>query len=236
MLISHKKKFVFIHIYKTAGTSVMNVFLPYARLTDRMVFDFKFTSKIVSFIIRLMNWYDDGQKQFTGVHKHAPATDIRNLIGEKLYNEYFSFIFVRNPFDLIVSLYFYISQSRVHIDHESVLKMTFSEFVEWYISSKPALQLDFVTDPITKKVIVNYIGRFETLNDDMNFIVQRLGLPSERSLQHRNPSKKRKSKDYKSYYDAETRELVASYFQKDLDNFGYCFEGTYTPEIPVLSI
>ena len=46
------------------------------------------------------------KKQFTGFHKHAKAIDIKKKIG-KQYSNFFKFCFVRNPYDHLVSLYFY---------------------------------------------------------------------------------------------------------------------------------
>ncbi|KQC29344.1 sulfotransferase family 2 domain-containing protein [Flagellimonas eckloniae] len=224
MLISHKKKFVFVHIYKTAGTSVMNVFLPYGRFIDRLVFDFWFSKKIISQIIKLMKWNDDGQRQFTGVHKHAPAIAIKNYMGPS-YDDYFSFVFVRNPYDLMVSLYFYISQAKLHVDHERVSKMTFTEFATWHISTNPKTQWDFVADPTTGNLMVDYVGKFETLNSDLEHIMSKLDLADNRGLTHKNPSRKRKSKDYRDYYDTSTKKMVSDYFKKDLEGFGYSFDG-----------
>jgi len=225
MLISHKNKFIFVHIYKTAGTSVTSVFLPHSRLIDRLVFEFVPTRKFVSLIIRIMNWYDDGQKQFTGVHKHAKAIDILNYLGEKKFFDYYKFVFVRNPYDLMVSLYFYISQSKNHIDYAKVSDMSFKEFLVWYISKTPPLQLDFIRHPKTKEIIVDYIGKFETLDKDIDCIQRKLELNTVKNLTHLNPSSKRKSKDFRAYYDEETKSMVGSYFKEDLDVLGYDFNG-----------
>ena len=225
MLISHRKKFVFVHIYKTAGTSVSDLFLPYARLRDRMVFQILPTRKVVSLIIRLMNWYDDGQKQFTGVHKHAPAIDIKNYMGARKYDAYYKFIFVRNPYDLMVSLFFYIRQAKVHRDHEKVSAMEFDEFVRWEIDRKPPLQWHFLTDPTNGEVIVNYIGYFETLKEDIDFLKKKFDIQEAGSIQHKNPSNQRSKKDYRTYYTEESKRLVADYFKEDLQQLGYSFEG-----------
>ena len=36
MIISHSKKFIFIHIYKTAGTSISQALLPHARFIEKI--------------------------------------------------------------------------------------------------------------------------------------------------------------------------------------------------------
>jgi len=225
MLISHSKKFVFVHIYKTAGTSISDLFLPYSRLKDRLVFQFKPTRKFVSLVIRLMKWHDDGQQQFTGVHKHAPAIDIKNYMGATKYDDYYKFIFVRNPYDLMVSLYFYIRQAKVHRDHERVNTMEFDEFVKWEIERNPPLQWDFLTDPDSGEIIVNYIGYFETIKDDISFLKTKFALGEAGSIQHKNPSNKRSKKDYRTYYTEDSKNRVEQYFKKDLENLGYSFEG-----------
>lgn len=172
-----------------------------------------------------MNWYDDGQKQFTGVHKHALAIDILKYLGEKKYYDYYKFVFVRNPYDLMVSLYFYISQSKKHVDYNMVSGMSFKDFLIWYISKTPPLQLDFIRHPRTKEIIVDYIGKFETLNKDIDNIQEELNLNRAKPLTQLNPSTKRKSKDFRVYYDEETKKLVKSYFREDLEILGYDFNG-----------
>ncbi len=233
MLISHKKRFIFIHIYKTAGTSVMDEFLPYSRLIDRMAYDYKFSRKILGGIGCLMGWHDDGMKQFTGFHKHAKAYEIKEKLGSEIFDSYYKFVFVRNPFDFIVSLYFYIKQSKNHRDHGVVDRMSFKEFLRWDISNNPPRQLDFVTDPHNNKRLVEYIGRFETLEKDIAAIQKRLHLRIGRKIKRKNPSVQRHSKDHKEYYDEDSRKLLEDYFQTDLDMFGYDFYG-FSENIPIM--
>ena len=99
MSISHKHKFVFVHIYKTAGTSVMDVFLPYFRLVDRMAYQYKFCSIMYYIIVNLIGWHDDGMKQFTGFHKHAKVYEIEKGLGRSRFESYYKFVFVRNVDD-----------------------------------------------------------------------------------------------------------------------------------------
>ncbi len=144
MLLSYKYKFIFIHIYKTAGTSIRGEFVPYSRLIDRLAYHYWASQVVYGQIINLMNWRDDGMKQFTGYHKHAKASDIARKLDPKTFNSFFKFSFVRNPFDLTVSIYYYIIQYKTHPLSSTISKMNFLEYVNWYISTKPALQIDFL--------------------------------------------------------------------------------------------
>ena len=111
--------------------------------------------------------------------------------------------------------------------------MSFLDFLQWHIANNPPLQLNFVTDLYTGQRLVDYIGRFETLEKDIPVIQKKLGLAMRRSLKHKNPSFKRKSEDYKNYYDEESKNLVKNYFQLDLDMFGYDFD-RFNENIPIL--
>ena len=84
MLISHKYRFIFIHIYKTGGTSIMDTFLPYSSLIDRMVYDYKYSRKLFIGINHLMGWHV-GMEKFTGFHKHAKGYDIKKNKDYKVY-------------------------------------------------------------------------------------------------------------------------------------------------------
>ncbi|MDO6692470.1 sulfotransferase family 2 domain-containing protein [Aliiglaciecola sp. 3_MG-2023] len=225
MLISHQYNFIFIHIYKTAGTSIMNEFVPHSRLIDRLAYQNTLSRLIFGQINNLMGWSDDGMKQFTGHHKHAKAHEVEDKMGTKAFSSYYKFSFVRNPFDLIVSKYFYILQSKKHVSHKKVLNMSFLDFLKWHLSKKPPLQIDFLMNQHRDRKLVDYIGRFENLTEDTSKIKKNLGLEVSNGIEHRNPSLNRKSKNYQDYYDDESKSLVSNYFQLDLELLGYNYDG-----------
>jgi len=180
-----------------------------------------------------MKWSDDGMKQFTGHHKHAKAYQVKQKLGSKKFDSYYKFCFVRNPFDHTVSIYFYISEHNGHPLHKKISNMSFLKFVEWYVSSKPPLQIDFLMDSSRERRIVNYIGRFETLVNDVGIIKKNLNLEFNGDLEHRNPSNKRKTKSFKDYFDIESRSLILDYFQLDFELLGYDFNG-FKENIPLM--
>lgn len=234
MLISKSKKFIFIHIYKTAGTSVREQFISHARLIDRLAYEYKPSIRIYRKIINLMHWQDGGMKQFTGYHKHEKAFNIKNKLGEK-YDSYFKFSFVRNPYDFLVSLYFFILAAKKHPYHEDIKNKNFDEFLKYYFSLNPPLQTDFLMDERRKDNIIDYIGRFENLQRDINEIKQLIGINKEETIKHRNASRRRGTKEYDLYYKTFTKNLVKDYFEKDLELLGYNYEG-HTNEIPLSSL
>lgn len=204
MIVSHSKKFIFIHIYKVAGTSVRKALKPYADIKFR-----KYTPRRILYVLGLLQ----------SIGEHATAVDIRQRLSPEVFDDYFKFAFVRNPWDWQVSLYHYICSHRWHPQHRRVAALRgFSEYVEWRIENDMMLQKDFVTDN-DGQLLVDYLGRFESLTRDFNRICARIGI--EARLPHKNPSQHH---DYRQYYDDYTRELIEQYYAKDIAYFGYEYE------------
>jgi hypothetical protein len=196
MRISHKHKFVFISVPKTGSTSA------------RMSLDEY--SDIIS--VGCSSPYQH----------HTSATKLKKHFKEVGWNwdEYFKFAFFRNPWDRMVSIYKYLENAhRSHQDFAvDYLKGTKS-FKDYIVNGNHyGLQVDFLRD------ISNfYIGKFENLQEDFNFVCDKIGIPRQQ-LPHKNKSK---HKHYTEYYDDETRQIVAKKYAKDIEHFGYKFGGNH---------
>jgi hypothetical protein len=150
---------------------------------------------------------------------HIKAREVKKYLDPEIYNTYFKFTFVRNPWDWQVSLYHFMLQYQNHPQHKLVTKMkTFDEYIEWRINNDMELQSEFVTDVHGNK-IVDFIGRFENIQQDFNQILSHIGLePIE--LPYINKSK---HKYYKEYYNEHTKKLIGTAFKQDIELFNYDF-------------
>jgi hypothetical protein len=131
----------------------------------------------------------------------------------------FKFAFVRNPWDRLVSRYSYLLRNESHPRHRFVKRMAgFEDYVKWEIS-RGMFQHQYVCDA-RGKLIVDFIGYFERLNEDFAKVCAQLKV--EAQLPQANSSS---HKDYRTFFTPALRDLVARSFQRDIEQFGYTFDG-----------
>ncbi|KAA3608641.1 MAG: hypothetical protein DWQ01_11090 [Planctomycetota bacterium] len=229
MLLSHKKNFVFVHIFKTAGTSVTKVFRPHARWIDRVAHGRGRVKSLIKAGNRLAGLQHNGMRHITGFHKFATARQVRQKMGAEAFDRMFSFAFVRNPFDWVVSVYFHLKRLEDHPHHKMALDLPFPEFLEAMLRTHPKRQSDWILGE-DGLPLVRHVGKMENLNQELTTICEKLSIPFE-AAPHENASPGRK-KDFRDYYDSHSRSLVEMYFQRDLVTFGYAFDQTQTPARP----
>jgi len=216
MIISNKKRFIFIHIYKTGGMSVTCILKPYARVREKVSTYWK-TRHIVSKISPMFHWVGPGNTWINGVPKHASAMEIRKYLGEVKFHDYFKFSFVRNPYDLQVSLYHYVKQHKENRDYLVANRLSFKEYMLMSIENEMPKQCDFLADE-GGDLLVDYFGKTENIEQSLMYITNRLEIPMQ-TVKHKNRSKRRP--DYMAYYDDELKEKVYLYFKKDFEIFDY---------------
>jgi len=189
-MISHKHKFIFIHIPKCGGTTVE----------------------------KALGW--DGAPHHTMEWYMKQNYDSNP-------DEYYKFTFVRNPWDRLVSWYFYCRTRGL-----GSYPKNFEEWVQtgiiphWETSERIIDGTKWRgKDPInyqswiTHEKQYDFIGKLENFQQDFNIVCEKIGIPQQQ-LRHTNKSN---HKHYTEYYDDETREIVAEKYARDIERFGYKF-------------
>jgi hypothetical protein len=163
-------------------------------------------------------WF--GDQYATG---HITSLRLMEIVGEDKWHSLHKVGLVRNPWDRMVS---WFHHHRQHIP--------FSSFTDWV---KAGLPVDWPAewrgegqehDPLMLTtwlcnnnglLATNQIIRFEKLADDCREVARHIERPFA-GLDHRNATK---HDAYFSYYNEQTREIVAERFARDIEMFGYAF-------------
>jgi len=145
---------------------------------------------------------------------------VKRCLPADAYDALFKFAFVRNPWDRLVSRYAHLLRSKDRNRYSFISNLEkFEDFLQWEMRRHSADQYHYVTDAQGRQ-IVDFIGHYETLAGDFAKVCARLKVQAK--LPHENVSEHR---DYRTYYTPETREFVAKRFQRDIEMFGYDFDG-----------
>ena len=205
-LYSKEKKFIFVHIYKCAGNSIGSML----RKTND--------------VIEIHN-------------AHTIIRDVKKYFYEdikepSLYADSYKFSFVRNPYSMMVSLYFYIRVATGHEFHSKIYPMSFAEFLFWYkdkLNEKYKYGahgyftlLDFLNDE-EKRMEMDYVGKIENIETDFGKISSQLGIVCDKIPMMNVKRGKFYDSNYKKYYSNLSKNLVRQMFEKDLDYFNYIF-------------
>lgn len=231
MIISHRYQFIFIKTHKTAGSSMEMALASMCGPED---------------IVTPMesNWYTgiprnfhDGRwlaRAYAGskwvrkcldrhspllgpwYYEHMAARRVRELIGEEVWGSYHKFCFERNPWAKVVS---YHNWKR----HGQGRKVP--EFREWVLHKTHRLPMDarlyFEGEECLMDEVIDYsdfLGGFAR-------VCEKLGMPYDGNMpREKTGVKQQQGKDYREYYDAETRAKVAECFAREIKLMGYSFE------------
>jgi len=195
--------FIFIHIPKTGGSSV--------------------------------------KKSLCGIDTfgHCKAVDLFKQDME-VWSNSFKFAFIRNPWDRLVSAFYFAKMEKSywhdniskkkdgHPDYETVKNMSFSNFIEDICSDRRKYkhvsfrnQRDFICDR-SGRCLVDFVGRFETLESDFSYICGKLNRP-KLVLQRINVTSNRCANYQEHYKSKKEIEMVADLYREDLDIFNYEF-------------
>ncbi len=230
MILSHSKQFVFIHIYKNAGTSIQTALKKWNSLEDNIIL--KGLRKIAKIEVYQMGYMSRLKMINSLKTSHGNLRDLERYLPENLLQSYFKFAIVRNPWSWQVSLYEYARKNTDHFQHQLHRNFSnFGDYILWRVENEPIFQTDFIVNN-KGDFGINYLGRFEDLDKSFEYCCNYLNI-SSRSLQKKNVSV---SKDYRGYYNEKTAEIIAEVFKKDVENFGYDFDGvspTIEPKFPV---
>ncbi len=166
---------------------------------------------------------------------HLEAWKYRMIFGTARFNRYFKFAFVRNPWDRLASAYHFLQQGGVTPADKRWAKAHLAPYdgfevfvrdglgadhIRSYIHFRP--QSDFLDCPRTGRNLMDYVGQVESIAQGFEHVRSRLGVDAELTVRNKTRDK---ASDYRSYYTDRTAAIAADFYQRDIESFGYAFDG-----------
>jgi hypothetical protein len=230
MIISHRHKFIFIKTNKTAGTSIeisLSQFgadgdvitpLPPEDEATRRNLDYRGPQNYLAPIA------DYGPKDLARLlirgtkkhryYSHISAREIKKQIGEGVWRDYYKFCFERNPWDRLISLYYWKNTSEP--------RPALSDFIE---SGAPSILkkrgIDLYT--IDGEIVVDKVCLYENLEKDLEAVRTHLGLPRTLVLPRAKSSHRKDKRCYREILNREQQQRIGELFSREINIFGYEF-------------
>jgi hypothetical protein len=243
MIISHKYKFIFIRPTKVASTSVEINLAKQCGEKDIITPSTKYSSSSDE------SKYPDLSRNYKkkGFRKHMTPKEIKKRVGPNIWNKYYKVTIVRNPYDHVVSRYWWMNTYDIiplkkKITLKKVLKRAinpssykhlirrikddgvrdkFKDF-DYFVKNfrKRWTNTRYYFDKKGKPICDFYI-RFENLEEDYKKLCKILGVPYEPLLRMKTKHRK-KNMHYSEYYTNEKiKALVYKLFKREIDYFKY---------------
>ena len=222
-MISHKYKCIYIHIPKCAGTSIERAIGHYENYEGRGWQDQRSITNIERTIAatpaslrmdRIKKVLPIGR--FRGRSRRNPNNEL--VVTKKQYQEYYKFAIIRNPWERAFSFYQGIIRDPIHWRRYNITpECSFAEFLRDYAGKGLLRRQTYWLKSIDGSINLDFIGRFETLQQDFGKICNDLNI-AEIYLPH---ILKGSNTNHLTHYDEEAIEIIFDSYREEIELFGF---------------
>lgn len=221
-MISHEHKCIFIHIPKTAGTSIEKKLGHFTTL-KREVQDHTYVKDIEPLSLAdLISIALSGRIKYVAKELRNQLTGKSQRLTKEQFDSYYKFAFVRNSWSRVFSWYQNVMRDPLHQEENNVKPdVSFEYFVKHHLNGY-LIQSQMVWLKNNKgQLPFDFIGRFETLNQDFSHVCQVLKLDDAELPKLVTGT--HSSSSYVDEYTDETRKIVADHFAEEIEYFKFEF-------------
>jgi len=228
MIISHKYKFIFLKTSKTAGTSIEialskfcgpdDIITPISPKDEELRRSLGYpgpqnhTSAIWGYtIFDILKMIYKRRKKIR-FYNHIPARKVKAYIGKEVWDSYYKFCFERNPWDRVVSQYYWRNKSEPRPPMAKFLESKHIRVLK---------KRGFGVYTIHGKIAADKICKFENIVEELNTIRKKLGIPEMLDLPRAKSSSRQDKRSYREILGEGDKNKIAKIFQDEINLLGY---------------
>lgn len=217
MLVSHRHQFIFVKTAKTGGTSVEAYFERWC-MPEGAWFPSHAREMHVSEagIVGKRGPQEASQPAWWN---HMSAETIRERLGPHTWDAYFKFSVVRNPYDQLVSLFYFKNDALAATPFGESHPAAFVEWLRTTHAPSNALQCS-----VGGRLALDFLVRYERLHDDLQTVCARVGVPwNPQWLPEYKRGLRPPQAQLAAMYGPEARAIADPLLAEELDRLGYAF-------------
>jgi hypothetical protein len=229
MIVSHRHRFIFLKTRKTAGTSIevalsqfcgdRDIITPVAPEDEAVRGQLGYPGP-QNYQVPLLRY---GKRQWRKLlvdrrrakfYNHIPAGQARAFLGDRVWNSYYKFCFDRNPWDRMVSAYYW---------HRFRSGDSDLEFQDFLMQQRPRVLSNYAIYSIDSSVAVDLVGRFENLLPDFNRALAHIGIDEPVELPRLKAKARTDKRPYSEVISPEQQRYIATHCQAEIALMDYRF-------------
>lgn len=221
MILSHKYKFIFVRTQKTASSSLEvslsrycgeeDILAPMDPVAEEQrkklnVYPRNYHVPLSKYTAK--EWLRFLRGWRLTYWDHMAVKHIKRFIGDEIFNSYFKFCFERNPWDKVISYYYWENRKEKYTDLDDFLK-------------KKKLCTDFHRYSINGELAVDFVGRYENFTEDLNFVCNKLGIPFDGWMPREKSQYRKDRRSYRDVLTGDQKKFIDNCFSREIAHFGY---------------
>jgi Sulfotransferase family len=211
MIISHKYKFIFIKTNKTAGTSIEIALSRFCGDSD-IITPIPPEDEVLREKLGYrgpQNYVIDSQNEF---YNHVSAAEIKSVVGPSIWNEYYKFCFERNPWDRVISFFYWRTKNNPNANISNFINSDIVRLLR---------DKGLMVYTIDNQVAVDRVYLYENLKSETKMISNDIGLPETMLLPFAKAGYRKDTRNYSEILSEADIEKVRKLFSIEIDMFGY---------------
>lgn len=229
MIISHKHKFIFLKTRKTAGTSIefglrsicgpRDVITRTNRRGENKAMRFGVppaqNNKIPFKEYDFLDWFSlVMRRERKNIHQHVGASYIKRKVTDEVWNTYFKFCFDRNPFDKVISYFYWLKKNGKGFD----------SITQFLLSDKIKNMNSYDLYSINNNV-VDKIYKYEYLDESICELSDTIGLTEKLKLPIIKPKANSRldKRHYREVLTKEDRDIIESLYAREIALLSYTY-------------
>jgi hypothetical protein len=165
-------------------------------------------------------------------YNHMPAAEVKQHVGEKIWNSYYKFCSIRNPWDKCISAYFHLGKDFkfkprrriIQTLKHPLLSQNQQRFLGWLHKGHPPIDRDKYL--INGVPVIDKFIRFERMKEDMESICHELGLPwNEDWLPNYRSETRNRAIPPADLYSKPAHAMVKKRYAYEIETFKYSYQG-----------